>query len=47
MCLPLLVFGPSWFLAPPAAKSWRRAWAGLWPWSGLRGGRVSEKKAMH
>jgi len=24
---PLLVFGPSfWFLAPPAAKSWRRAW---------------------
>jgi len=25
---PLLVFGPSfWFLAPPAAKSWRRAWA--------------------
>jgi len=23
---PLLVFGPSfWFLAPPAAKSWRRA----------------------
>ena len=24
---PLLVFGPSfWFLAPPAAKSWRPAW---------------------
>ena len=24
---PLLVFGPSfWFLAPPAAKFWRRAW---------------------
>jgi len=22
---PLLVFGPSWFLAPPAAKPWRRA----------------------
>jgi len=22
---PFLVFGPSWFLAPPAAKSWRRA----------------------
>jgi len=26
MWLPLLVFGPSfWLLAPPAAKSWRRA----------------------
>ena len=23
---PLLVFGSSWFLAPPAATSWRRAW---------------------
>ena len=23
---PLLVSGPSYFLAPPAAKSWRRAW---------------------
>ena len=25
MCNPLLVFSPSWFLPPPAAKFWRRA----------------------
>jgi len=25
MWRPLLVLGPSWFLTPPAAKSWRRA----------------------
>ena len=32
---PLLFFGPSWFLASPAAKSWRRACAPLRLSSGL------------